>query len=162
MFLGRKIKWLDKKAMNHELQWNWRANTFRVRMAKWPAEGVLMTDWPNVAYLYGSIRCAVQALLIDQLYLQHSSASDWQRDLKKLKNFEMFPHYWYRKGLNHPGLSSQGRAFAWNCLLRLHAASAERVRARNLEALLMLARTLRAQDIIEDIIKNVPTFDLTV
>ena len=132
------------------------------RKAKCPAEDVLVTDWPKVAYLYGSISCAVQALLIDQLYLQHSSASDWQRDLKKTKKFDMFPHFWYRKGLDHPGLSSKGRAFAWNCLLRLHAASAERVRARNIEALLMLTRTLRAQDIIEDIIKNVPTFDLTV
>jgi hypothetical protein len=162
MFLGRKIKWLDKEAMNHELQWNWRANTFRVRMANWPAEDVLMTDWPNVAYLYGSISCAVQTFLIDQLYLQHSSASDWRRDLKATKKLDMFPHFWYRKGLDHAGLSSQGRAFAWNCLLRLHAASAERVRARNIEALLMLTRTLRAQDIIEDIIKTVPTFDLTV
>jgi hypothetical protein len=162
MFLGRKIKWLDKEAMNQELQWNWHANTFRVRMANWPAEGVLVTDWPHVPYLYCSIRSAVQALLIDQLYLQHSSASDWRRDLKATKKFDMFPHYWYRKGLDHPGLSSKGLAFAWNCLLRLHAASAERVRARNVEALLMLTRTLRAQDIIEDIIKTVPTFDLTV
>lgn len=162
MFLGRKIKWLDKEAMNLELQWNWRAGTFRVRMANWPAEDVLMTHWPNEAYLESSIRCAVQALLSDWLYLQHSSASDWRRDLKATKKFDRFPHPWYRKGLHHVRLSSQGRAFAWNCLLRLHAANAERVRARNLEALLTLTRTLHVQDIIEDIIETVPTFDLTV
>ena len=143
MFLGRKIKWLDKEAMNLELQWNWRASTFRVRMANWDAEDVLMRHWP------------------DEVYLQHSSASDWRRDLKAIKKFDRFPHPWYRKGLDHARLSSQGRAFAWNCLLRLHTAIAERVRARNVEALLMLTRTLRAQDNIEKIMETVPTFDLT-
>ena len=162
MFFGRKIKWLDKDSMHQELQWNWRASTFRVRRANWPAEDVLMTHWPNQAYLESSIRCAVQALLSDQLYLQHSSASDWRRDLKATSHLQRFPHQWFRIGLGHPGMLPQARPFAWNCLLRLHAARAERLRARNLEALLMLTRTLRAQDIIENIIETVPTFDLTV
>lgn len=156
MFLGRKIKGLDKRAMNEELYWNWHASTFRVRIRNWPGEDVLMTD-PNDPYVEGSIRCAVQALLKDQLYLQHSSASDWQRDLEAQNKISWFPHPWYRKGLAHVRLSSQGRAFAWNCLLRLHATSAERVRARNLEALLMLTRTLHAKDIIEKIIETVLT-----
>ncbi len=163
MFFGRKIKWLDKHSMHRELQWNWRASTFRVRRENWPAEDVLITDWPNVAYLYASIHFAVQALLRDQLYLKHFSASDWRRDLQATSHLQRFPHQWFRIGLGHPGLLPQARAFAWNCLLRLHAAArAERLRARNLEALLMLTRTLRAQDVIEHVFETVPTLDFFV
>ena len=149
MFLGRKVKWLDRETFEQEQCWNWHYRACH-HVDVFPGLDPRLVDIYNVGF-------AVHALLRAQEYLQQTTAIDWDHDCYHRVKLCGPPHGWYRAGLGSRMLNHLGRQRAWSCLLRLPTVRAESLtRARNLEARATLARFFRGRvDVIDVVMQYV-------
>ena len=115
MFLGRKVKWLDRETFEQEQCWNWHYRACH-HVDVFPGLDPRLVDIYNVGF-------AVQALLRAQEYLQQTSALDWDRDFFRRRGtsatrFRPQPG-WCLAGFGSRMINYEGRQRAWSCLLQL-------------------------------------------